>query len=140
MSFPVRVDAYELVPDSGGAGRWRGGLGTRRVTTVLGSDAAASVCCERTLAPPFGLAGGGDGAPAEIVLVDPNGGETRLNSKGPFTAIAGSKVVYQAPGSGGYGPADGRDPAALADDLRDGYVTADGLARDYGRTPESLEE
>ena len=62
MSFPLRVEGYALVPDSGGAGRWRGGLGTRRVWRVLGPEthegAHASVCCERTVTPPFGLAEG----------------------------------------------------------------------------------
>ncbi len=140
MSFPVRVEAYELIPDSGGAGRFRGGLGTRRVTRVLGGDAAASVCCERTLAAPFGLAGGGEGAAAEIVLLDPNGGETRLNSKGPFTAMAGARVVYSAPGSGGYGPAAERDPAALREDLRDGYVTPEGVRAAYGIEPPAVDE
>ena len=138
MSFPVRVEAYELIPDSGGAGRWRGGLGTRRVTRVLGSDASASVCCERTLAAPFGLEGGHDGAPAEIVLVDPNGGHSALASKGPFKAIAGSKVIYSAPGSGGWGPPGMRDRDALRADLRDGYVTPAGARAAYGVDPETL--
>ncbi len=138
MSFPVRVEAYELIPDSGGAGRFRGGLGTRRVTRVLEGDAAASVCCERTLAAPFGLEGGADGARAEILLVDPNGGEKRLNSKGPFKAIAGAKVIFSAPGSGGYGPPGERDGDALRADLRDGYVTAAGSRAAYGIDPESL--
>ena len=58
MSFPLRVEEYALVPDSGGAGTWRGGLGVRRVWRVLERDAHAAVCCERTVTPPFGLAGG----------------------------------------------------------------------------------
>ena len=58
MSFPLRVEEYALVPDSGGAGKWRGGLGVRRVWRVLERDAHAAVCCERTVTPPFGLAGG----------------------------------------------------------------------------------
>ena len=58
MSFPLRVEEYALIPDSGGAGTWRGGLGARRVWRVLGHEARAAVCCERSLTPPFGLAGG----------------------------------------------------------------------------------
>ena len=58
MSFPLRVEEYALVPDSGGAGTWRGGLGVRRVWQVLERQAHAAVCCERTVTPPFGLDGG----------------------------------------------------------------------------------
>src|SRR5580658_5742933 len=125
MSFPLRVEEYSLVPDSGGAGTWRGGLGVRRVWRVLENQAHAAVCCERTVTPPFGLDGGLAGAPAKLTLRLPDGSARKLTSKGGFTAPAGSLVEVEAPGSGGYGPPDGRDRAALAEDLADGYVTAD---------------
>jgi N-methylhydantoinase B len=132
MSFPLRVEEYALVPDSGGAGTFRGGLGVRRVWRVLEHQAHAAVCCERALTPPFGLAGGRPGAPAVIELHAPGEAPRRLNSKGGFLAPAGSRVVLEAPGSGGYGPPAARDPAALAEDLADGYVTPEAVRRDYG--------
>ncbi|MCY3980236.1 MAG: hydantoinase B/oxoprolinase family protein [Alphaproteobacteria bacterium] len=132
MSFPVRVESYELRPDSGGAGRWRGGLGTRRTWRILERDAHAAVCCERTKSPPFGIEGGAAGAPARISVVDPDGTERLLNSKGSFEAPAGALVVFDVPGSGGYGPPAERDPARLREDLADGYVTPEGARRDYG--------
>jgi N-methylhydantoinase B len=132
MSFPLRVEEYSLVPDSGGAGTWRGGLGVRRVWRVLERDAHAAVCCERTVTPPFGLAGGLPGAPAKLTLTMPNGTRKRLTSKGGFIAPAGALVEMQAPGSGGYGPPAGRDQARLRDDLTDGYVTSEAARRDYG--------
>lgn len=132
MSFPLRVEEYSLIPDSGGAGRYRGGLGVRRVWRVLERQAHASACCERTVTPPFGLSGGKAGAPARIVLHPPGGNALALTSKGGFLAPAGSLVVMDAPGSGGYGPASARDPAALAEDLLDGYVTPIAARRDYG--------
>ena len=128
MSFPLRVEEYALVPDSGGAGTWRGGLGVRRVWRVLERQAHAAVCCERTVTPPFGLAGGMPGAPARLELIPPNGNARKLTSKGGFIAPAGSLVVIEAPGSGGYGPPAGRDRARLSEDLLDGYVTAVGGA------------
>jgi len=131
MSFPLRVEEYALVPDSGGAGQYRGGLGVRRTWLVLGHDAHAAVCCERTVTPPFGLAGGLPGAPARIELVPPHGNARRLTSKGAFIAPAGSRLVLQAPGSGGYGPPAAREPARLSEDLADGYVTAAAAWRDY---------
>ena len=139
MSFPVRVESYELLPDTGGAGRYRGGLGARRTWRILERGSRATVCCERTKSPPFGIAGGTAGAPARISVVDPIGTERILNSKGSFDASAGALVVFDAPGSGGYGPPEERDPARLTEDLVDGYVTPEGARRDYGVTdPDTL--
>ena len=132
MSFPVRVEEYVLRPDSGGAGRYRGGLGARRTWRILDRDTRATVCCERTKSAPFGIAGGAAGAPARISVVEPDGDERVLNSKGSFDAPAGSLVVFDVPGSGGYGPPADRDPERLREDLRDGYVTPEGAKRDYG--------
>ncbi len=135
MSFPLRIEEYALVPDSGGAGTWRGGLGVRRVWRVLENQAHTAVCCERTVTPPFGLDGGLPGAPARLELIAPHSNARKLTSKGGFLAPAGSLVVVEAPGSGGYGPPAGRDRAALSEDLRDGYVTAAEARRFYGTDP-----
>lgn len=132
MSFPLRVEEYTLVPDSGGAGKYRGGLGVRRVWRVLERDAHASVCCERTVTPPFGLDGAHAGGPARLTLIPPHGNARKLNSKGGFIAPAGSLVVLEAPGSGGYGPPAQRDRVALEADLVDGYVTQAAARREYG--------
>jgi N-methylhydantoinase B len=135
MSFPLRVEEYSLVPDSGGAGTFRGGLGVRRVWRVLERQSHASVCCERSVTPPFGLDGGLPGAGAKVELIPPRGNARKLNSKGGFPAPAGSLVVMEAPGSGGYGPPAARDHAALCEDLLDGYVTPAAARRDYGYDP-----
>jgi N-methylhydantoinase B len=132
MSFPLRIEEYALVPDSGGAGTYRGGLGVRRVWRVLENQAHAAVCCERTVTPPFGLDGGMAGGAAKLELRPPQSNARRLVSKGGFLAPAGSLVVVEAPGSGGYGPPADRDPAALAEDLLDGYVTPAEARRVYG--------
>ena len=132
MSFPLRVEEYALIPDSGGAGTWRGGLGARRIWRVLGHKAHAAVCCERRLTPPFGLAGGRSGGPMRLWLEMPDGGKRPLNSKGAFVVPANGRVVMEAPGSGGYGLPAGRDPASLREDLADGYVTEEAARRDYG--------
>jgi len=132
MSFPLRVEEYALIPDSGGAGTRRGGLGARRIWRVLGHKAHAAVCCERRLTPPFGLAGGRSGGPMRLWLEMPDGGKRPLNSKGAFVVPANGRVVMEAPGSGGYGLPAGRDPASLREDLADGYVTEEAARRDYG--------
>ena len=135
MSFPVRVEYYEITEDSGGAGRYRGGNGARRAWRVLGNDAQASICLERTKSAPFGLAGGKAGATARVAIETPDGNVRELNSKGGFLAPSGSRILLEVPGSGGYGLAEDRDPAKLAADIKDGYVSAEGAKRDYGVDP-----
>src|SRR5215469_15988372 len=132
MAFPLRIEEYSLVPDSGGAGTWRGGLGARRVWRVLGHEAHAAVCCERSLTPPFGLAGGRPGAPMRLWLELPDGTPRVLNSKGAFRLPAEGRLVMEAPGSGGYGLPAARDSLLLREDIVDGYVTEEGARRDCG--------
>src|SRR5215468_1564397 len=109
MSFPLRVEEYSLIPDSGGAGTWRGGLGARRVWRVLGHEAHTAVCCERTITPPFGLAGGRPGGAMRLWLELPDGTRRSLNSKGAFRVPPEGRLVMEAPGSGGYGVPAARD-------------------------------
>ena len=132
MSAPLRVEEYALVPDSGGAGTWRGGCGVRRSWRILGGDMRGAMCFERTVTPPFGLQGGKPGGNARLSMRLPDGSTQRVPGKGAYTAPAGAVVTIEAPGSGGYGPPSGRDPAALQADLLDGYVTHEAAARDYG--------
>ena len=140
MSFPVRIERYEIVPDSGGAGRHRGGCGVERVWRVLGNPSQVSVCLERTKSAPFGLAGGGAGGAGRIAVIGPDGAEREVNSKGSFTAPPGAQIWLRAPGSGGFGPAADRDPDRLRDDVINGYVSPESAAADYGyRQREALE-
>jgi N-methylhydantoinase B len=133
MAFPVRVERYEVNPDSGGAGRYRGGCGARRVWRMLqGADATGALCMERMTSPPFGLRGGSAGAAAVVTLTTPDGVTRSLPSKGAFAAPAGSIINMLTPGSGGFGSASERNPAAIGLDLLDGYVTASAATRDYG--------
>jgi N-methylhydantoinase B len=135
MAFPVRVERYEVNPDSGGAGRYRGGCGARRVWRMLqGTDATGALCMERMTSPPFGLRGGSAGAAAVVTLTTPDGVTRSLPSKGAFAVPAGSIINMLTPGSGGFGSASERNPAAIGLDLLDGYVTASAATRDYGIT------
>ncbi len=133
MAFPVRVERYEINPDSGGAGRFRGGCGARRVWRMLErADATGTLCMERMTTPPFGLTGGKPGAAAVVTLTTPDGATRGLPSKGAFAAPAGSVVDMITPGSGGFGPPEQREHAAIGRDLVDGYVSAEAVRRDYG--------
>jgi N-methylhydantoinase B len=132
-SFPVRVERYAINPDSGGAGRYRGGCGAIRVWRLLdGADATGALCMERMTSPPFGLLGGKAGAAAAVKLTTPDGAAQLLPGKGAFSAPAGSIIEMTTPGSGGFGPPAARDHAAVGRDLLDGYVSAASAQRDYG--------
>jgi len=133
MTFPVRIERYEVNPDSGGAGRYRGGCGARRVWRLLAdADATGALCIERMTSPPFGLLGGAPGAGAAVKLTTADGVTRDLPSKGAFAAPAGSIIDMITPGSGGFGPVVERDMAAIGRDLLDGYVSAVAAERDYG--------
>ncbi len=142
MAFPVRVERYEIEPDSGGAGRYRGGCGARRVWRMLdGAAATGALCMERMTSPPFGIMGGKPGAAAVVTLTTPDGATRGLPSKGAFAAPAGSVIDMRTPGSGGFGAPAERDRAAIGRDLLDGYVSAQGAQRDYGvADPEALRD
>jgi len=142
MAFPVRIERYEVNPDSGGAGRYRGGCGAIRVWRLLdGADATGALCMERMTSPPFGLLGGKAGAAAAVKLTTADGATRHLPGKGAFSAPAGAVIEMVTPGSGGFGAVAARDPAAIARDLLDGYVSAAAAERDYGvADPKALRE
>ncbi len=132
MAFPVRVIDYGIAPDTGGAGKYRGGCAARRRWLLLeGADATGTLCMERMTSAPFGLAGGRAGAAAVVTITTPDGAMRNLPSKGAFKAPAGSVIDMLTPGSGGFGDPADRDEAAIEADLAEGYVTTDGVARDY---------
>ena len=132
-SFPVRIERYAINPDSGGAGRYRGGCGAIRVWRMLdGADATGALCMERMTSPPFGLLGGTAGAAAAVKLTTADGAARLLPGKGAFSAPAGCIIEMITPGSGGFGPPAARDRAAIGRDLLDGYVSTASAQRDYG--------
>ena len=102
LSYPLRVEKYELIPDSGGNGKFRGGLGIRRAIKVLADDATVSIQSERRKYPPKGLLGGEDGRPGKNYLIR-NNRRLNLPSKVTMHLEKGDIVVIETPGGGGYG-------------------------------------
>ncbi|RDI72232.1 hydantoinase B/oxoprolinase family protein [Halopelagius longus] len=132
-AYPLRVERYELRPDSGGAGEFRGGLGLRRDIRVRDHEATFSLLADRRTHAPYGLDGGEDGASGLDALVDDDGEIVeRLPGKTTRTLPPGSVVSIRTPGAGGYGAPEDRDPAALAADLRLGNVTEAAARARYG--------
>ncbi len=121
--FPVRVTKFELIPDSGGAGRWRGGLSFRREYLAL-QPATVLYRGDKAEHPARGLAGGDDGRRSRF-LVDPDGPQEKaMPANCRVDLHAGQRFRIEAAGGGGYGDPAQRDPAARARDLEDGYVSA----------------
>ncbi|MEF8852328.1 MAG: hydantoinase B/oxoprolinase family protein [Haloarculaceae archaeon] len=130
LSYPLRVERYELRPDTGGAGRQRGGLGIRRDVRVLDHDAEFSLLADRRTNRPYGLDGGEPGASgADRVVVDgvvqPVEGMTTLDLGD------GDLVSVRTPGGGGFGPPDERPVEAIERDLEQERVTPGHVAEHY---------
>jgi N-methylhydantoinase B len=129
IAYPVRVEKYGLREGSGGAGRFRGGMGIVRDVRVLVDGVHLTVKGDRVERGPWGLEGGEPGAPLDF-LVDPGtGNERRMRREDNGTVLPrGSVVRVLSAGGGGYGlPAD-RDPAALSADELDGVTAVAGAA------------
>lgn len=102
MRYPVRLDTFAIRRGSGGAGRHRGGHGVVRAITALEPMTATIVASRRVIAP-FGLAGGGDGAPGRQ-WVERHGGEREmLGGRDQAALAAGDRFVIETPGGGGFG-------------------------------------
>jgi|HigsolmetaAR202D_1030399.scaffolds.fasta_scaffold15938_1 N-methylhydantoinase B len=128
--YPVRILRYEMVPDSEGAGRFRGGLGLRR-DYLFEAPATFSVVADRARFQPWGLFGGDDAPPARYVL-DPYGEARSMPAKFSCEMRPGDMVRVQMAGGGGYGPAVERDPALVLADVRNGKVSVERAKSAYG--------
>src|SRR5680860_431344 len=130
--FPVKILRFELLPDSGGAGRRRGGLGYVREYRIQG-PARLSMRGDKHRVAPYGWEGGEPGRTGRMVVRSPAGEERSLPSRvGDVALQAGDIVRIERAGGGGMGSPAQRDVDDLARDLQEGYVTVDGALRDYG--------
>ena len=137
LEYPLLVESYELVPDSAGPGKYRGGAGLRRTIRPVGHEAIFTGLVERTRHRPRGVFGGGEGALGRFAMLD-HGREVELPSKPGRVPFGPDQcIVIQTPGAGGYGDPRERDPERLAEDARSGLMSADYLVRHYGYRPDS---
>jgi N-methylhydantoinase B len=129
----MRILKYGLRQDSGGAGKFRGGLGIERVYEFL-APAFITFSLERKATPPWGLGGGLDGAVNGVEITSPDGAVRHVRKATQHPIAAGEVVRIMTGGGGGWGAAAERDPEAVRRDVREGYVSADAARRDYGIT------
>lgn len=126
---PLIVWRKELRTDSGGPGRYRGGLGQECEVEVRSTrPVQLSLLSDRWRHPASGLAGGRPGASTEIRFGD----GTLPHPKSRTVVQPGTRIVLAYAGGGGYGPPGERDRSAVRDDVRNGYVSAEAAERDYG--------
>jgi N-methylhydantoinase B len=126
---PIVMHRREFRQDSGGPGKYRGGLGQIMEVSVRGDRPfTLSPLFDRTRFAAQGYAGGMEGA---LGSIDISSGET-LSTKGVRHFPAGTRITLQLPGGGGFGPVEERDPDAVRDDVRNGLVSVEAARRDYG--------
>lgn len=131
INYPVRILRYELVDDSAGAGRHRGGLGLRRDYLFPDHEVSFTILADRHRWGPWGLFGGLEGQRATYIL-NPDEDATELPSKITVDLKPGDVISYRTCGGGGYGPPDERDPALVLRDARQGKISL-AQARDIYR-------
>ncbi|MDN3460119.1 hydantoinase B/oxoprolinase family protein [Rhodococcus sp. APC 3903] len=128
----VRIDGYGFVPDSAGAGKYRGGLSLVRDMTLLCAEATMQIRSDRRTSRPYGLHGGYEGTPSMNLLNRDTEREQILDTK-PFLVIEeGTTHRHITAAGGGYGRPYDRDPELVLEDVLEGKVTVEGALRDYG--------
>lgn len=130
--FPVRINRYGFVPDSGGAGQYRGGLALMREWELLVDNVIFQQRSDRFLHPPWGVQGGMDGTLSKNVKNIGSATEERLPAKFVLPMGKHDRVLYVTPGSGGYGNPFLRDPEAVAQDVRNEKLSLSYARREYG--------
>ena len=132
--YPLMVERYELVPDTGGAGQHRGGLGIRRDYRPIGHATTFSGQGERFTNPPWGIFGGGPGGTGRFAIISDDGTEKRLANK-PAAHRVGPDAIISVitPGAGGYGAPKEREQDAIAADEKSGKFGKDYLAKHYAK-------
>ncbi len=130
--LPFVAERCGLVPDSGGPGRWRGGLGVE-MAVRLTAPAELTVRGDRILLPPPGVQGGHPGRPGFFAVERADGTWEQLAARQQHVALQpGDVFVIRTSGGGGLGPPEDRPRDAVVDDIREGRVSEEGARRDYG--------
>ena len=130
---PVRVEEYAFVPDTCGAGKWRGGVGLKRSYRILAPEALLQLRTDRVAFRPYGLDGGEPGGTSRNSIEV--AGETRpLPGKVTMTVPHGALIVHEQAGGGGFGDPSARDPALIAEDIADGKITQAFARRHYAKS------
>ena len=130
--YPMRIEAYRSIPDTGGPGLHRGGNGVEKVYRLLEAG-EVSIHDDRHLSRPWGILGGKPGGCSEKWLAREDGSRERLPSKVDNVRVEpGDRIVFRTAGGGGWGDALERDPAVVRRDVVRGLLTAEAAREGYG--------
>ncbi len=127
---PLLIDHYGYRPDTGGPGKHRGGVGISRVYRFL-APATAIAILYKTVSPPWGINGGKEADPNHV-LIDPGTEQEQRKGSSYNFLEAGQVLANNTGGGGGWGNPFERDPALVAKDVRNGFVSVEAAERDYG--------
>ena len=129
--YPLRIQEYGFVPDSGGAGMYRGGLAVVREYRFLGDEAVLQIRSDRRKHLPYGLAGGKNGTPS-LNILNPHKENKMLASKVLLTLKKGDVLRHVLAGPGGFGNPFERDPQSVLSDVRNEKISIGYARREYG--------
>ena len=132
LEYPIVVEEYAFLPDSGGPGKHRGCLGIVRQVRFLGDSGVLSVRSDRRNHPPYGLAGGLAGQPSANILNPGRGNQEVLPTKFTRDIRKGDVMRHVTAGGGGFGPASLRSRQRLEGDTREGKITKEHALTAYG--------
>ena len=138
--LPLRIERYDYLPDTGGAGTHRGGLSLVRDFRLLAEEATLQIRADRTKYLPYGLHGGTAGGPSRNIL-NPDGEVRELPPKPTLTIQRGDLFRHIAAGAGGWGNPFERDPQMVREDVLEEKVTLQSARDAYGVVidPETLQ-
>jgi N-methylhydantoinase B len=132
QEFPLRVERYELIQDSAGAGEFRGGLGVRTDLRILSDSADVYASLNRYKIAPSGLFGGQSSALNYLLLERPDGSVENHPKAAGVRVPQGGLISHRTSGGGGYGDPHERAQERVAADVADGYISEGAARRDYG--------
>jgi N-methylhydantoinase B len=131
IEHPLEILAYEFVQDSGGPGKFRGGMGLRRDYRFLEEEAVLQIRSDRRAFRPFGLYGGRPGRPS-INVINPDTEHRVVPAKVTMTIKRGDVYRHELPGGGGWGDPLERDTLRVLRDVRHELISREAAREDYG--------
>jgi N-methylhydantoinase B len=128
---PVRVEEYAFVPDSGGAGQWRGGVGIKRSYRILADEALLQLRTDRVVFAPYGLNGGGPGGLSRSFITT-DGKTSPLPGKVTMRVTKDTLIMHEQAGGGGFGDPKKRNRTLVKEDVADGKISVAYAREHYG--------
>jgi N-methylhydantoinase B len=132
LTSPHVTEYHELLEDTGGAGKWRGGLGVRYAIRFYDEEPFLAIFGDGVRNAPFGLYGGHAGSTNRLVINEGTPEEEVLPAKGMRQLSKGGRYSIRSSGGGGWGEPFERDASLVLDDVLNGYVSAEAAERLYG--------